>query len=124
MGSALDLWTAFRKGAFNKSQPPWLGYLFLLEDCPASQSPVKVAESHFKVFQEFKNASYAKRYELFCGKLVRERHYNAACFLTSKASDAANGGYSESASDLSLGNFVKSLIAHAHAYAPSVSEIR
>ena len=32
IGSALDLWTAYREGAFNKTIRPWLGYLFLLED--------------------------------------------------------------------------------------------
>src|SRR3989304_4959026 len=72
MGSALDLWTAYREGAFNKTVNPWLGYLFMLEDCKESQRPVKVKEPHFKVFQEFKEASYAKRYELFCRKLLRE----------------------------------------------------
>jgi hypothetical protein len=83
MGSAPDLWTAYREGAFNKTIRPWLGYVFLLEDCPASHSPVKVKEPHFKVFPEFLKASYAKRYELFCRKLVRERHYDAAAFLMS-----------------------------------------
>jgi len=66
MGSALDLWTAYREGAYNKTVKPWLGYVFLLEDCPESQKPVKVQEPHFKVLPEFVNASYAKRYELFC----------------------------------------------------------
>lgn len=80
MGSAMDLWTAFREGAFNKTVKPWLGYVFLLEDCPESQKPVRVQEPHFKVLPEFINASYAKRYELFCRKLVRECHYNVAPF--------------------------------------------
>jgi hypothetical protein len=84
MGSALDLWTAFREGAFNKTIRPWPGYVFLLEDCDGSRRPVKVKEPHFKVFPEFVNASYARRYELFCRKLVRKRHYNAAAFLTSE----------------------------------------
>ena len=61
MGSALDLWPAYREGAFNKTVKPWLGYLFLLEDSPESRSPVKVKEPHFKVFPEFINASYAIR---------------------------------------------------------------
>ena len=121
LGSALDLWTAFRKGAFNKSQQPWLGYLFLLENCPQSQSPVKVSEPHFKVLKEFENASYAKRYELFCRKLVRERHYNAACFLTSQASREVSGDYSEPVMDLNLEGFVRSLTAHVSAYAPNSS---
>src|SRR5690242_9630500 len=84
MGSALDLWTAYREGAFNKTIRPWLGYVFLLEDCEASRRPVKVKEPHFKVFPEFVNASYAKRYELFCRRIVRERHYNSSTFLLSE----------------------------------------
>jgi hypothetical protein len=52
MGTALDLWTAFRGGAFNGGRQPFLGYFFMLEDCEASNRPVRVKESHFKVFPE------------------------------------------------------------------------
>ena len=62
MGSALDLWTAYREGAFNGGVQPFLGYFFMLEDCDASVRPVKVKEPHFKVFPEFVGASYMKRY--------------------------------------------------------------
>lgn len=58
MGSALDLWTAFREGAFNGGAQPFIGYFFMLEDCKASTRPVKVREPHFKVFPEFVGASY------------------------------------------------------------------
>src|SRR5947209_2032827 len=61
MGSALDLWTAFREKAFGSEVRPWLGYMFLLDDCTRSQAPVGVKEPHFKVFDEFRNSSYAKR---------------------------------------------------------------
>jgi hypothetical protein len=111
MGSALDLWTAYREGAYNKTVRPWLGYVFLLEDCPESRTPVKVQEPHFKVFPEFKNASYAKRYELFCRKLVRERHYNVAAFLLSDRAGGLKGRYSEPADDLTFDIFARSLIA-------------
>jgi hypothetical protein len=40
MGSALDLWTAYREGAFNKTIKPWIGYIFLLEDCKESRRTV------------------------------------------------------------------------------------
>ena len=116
MGSALDLWTAFREGAFNKSIRPWLGYIFVLEDCEGSRRPVKVKEPHFKVFPEFVNASYAKRYELFCRKLVRERHYNTAAFLTSDQTAGLEGKFHEPADDLAFLQFAKSLVAHVSAY--------
>ncbi len=116
MGSALDLWTAYREGAFNKTVKPWLGYLFLLEDCAASRLPVKVKEPHFGVFPEFKTASYAKRYELFCRKLMRERHYSAAAFMLSSRETGSTRAYQEPAEDLSFGLFARSLFAHVLSY--------
>lgn len=110
MGTALDIWTAYREGAFQTEPAPWLGYLFLLEDCPSSRTEVKVAEPHFLVFPEFRKASYAKRYELFCRKLVRERQYNAACFLLAERDQAdAPINYQVPASDLSPITFLDSL---------------
>ncbi len=88
IGSACDLWAAYREGAFKPSARPWLGYLMLLEHAPESTRPVRAQEPHFKVFPEFKKASYAKRYEILLTKLVRERLYDSACFLLS---DSKNG---------------------------------
>lgn len=116
MGSALDLWTAYREGAFNKTVNPWLGYLFMLEDCKESQRPVKVKEPHFKVFQEFKEASYAKRYELFCRKLLRERHYSFSTFLLSDRQGGAKGGFKEPAKDLTFELYARSLVAQVTAF--------
>ena len=117
IGSATDIWTAYRDGAFRDSPRPWLGYIFLLEDCKRSRSPVSVREPHFKVFEEFRGASYTKRYELFCRKLVRERHYEAAAFLTSSKENDIIGDYNEPANDLTFSTFATSLIAHVSAYA-------
>ena len=116
MGSALDLWTAFRENAFEHAVRPWLGYLFLLEDCPQSRRPVKVREPHFKVFPDFDGASYVKRYELFCRKLVLERHYDAAALLTSDKEHGLVGAYAEPGDDLGFGHFARSLVAHLGVY--------
>lgn len=116
MGSALDLWTAFREGAFNRTVKPWIGYLFLLEDCDKSRRPVRTREPHFDVLPEFKNASYSKRYELFCRKLVRERHYSASAFLMSDRAKGLKGKYIEPANDLTFELFVRSMVAQASAF--------
>jgi hypothetical protein len=112
MGSAMDLWTAFREGAFNRGTPPFLGYFLMVEDCIASHQPVKVQEPHFKVFPEFKNASYLQRYELFCRKLVLERHYSTATLITSRMDSGLTGQYAEPVSELAAGNFLRTLYAH------------
>ncbi len=116
MGSSLDLWTAYREGAFNKTIRPWLGYFFLLEDCRGSQNAVRVKEPHFSVFKEFKGASYARRYELFCRKLVRERHYDASAFLLSERTAGQRGAYREPAADLNFELYARALVAHVAAY--------
>lgn len=117
LGSATDLWTAYREGAFKPSQRPWLGYFMLLEDEPRSTSPVSVQEPHFKVFDEFREVSYAKRYQLFCERLIRERLYDATCFLMSDRQGGLKGKYSEPAEELSFRNFSISLTGRATAFA-------
>ena len=113
IGSATDIWAAYREGAFKPSARPWLGYLMLLEEAQAFISPVRSREPHFKVFPEFKEASYAKRYEILLTKLVRERLYDAACFLMSSATDGRQGVYREPAAEHSFQHFITSLMAKA-----------
>jgi hypothetical protein len=85
IGNAEDIWTAYREERFGKWPPPFLGYLMLLEDCDAVHRPVQAAEPYFGVDPVFKQsseyASYAKRYEILCDRLMLERKYNAACLL-------------------------------------------
>jgi len=119
IGSAADIWAAYREGAFKPSARPWLGYLMLLQEAPGSLAPVRARQPHFKVFPEFKEASYAKRYEILLTKLVRERLYDAACFLMSNSMDGLKGIYSEPAPELNFQNFVASLLAKAIAVAKS-----
>jgi hypothetical protein len=111
IGSALDLWTAFRESAYLDSPQPFLGYFFMLKDCDKSNRPVNVKEPHFKVFPEFIGASYLRLYEIFCRKLVLERHYSAAAYITSSADEGIRGIYDTPAIDLSFERFAKVLTA-------------
>jgi hypothetical protein len=113
IGSAIDIWAAYREGAFKPSARPWLGYMMLLEDAPKSTRPVRAQEPHFKVFPEFKSASYAMRYEILLTKLVRERLYDSACFLLSDARNGLNGSYKEPAVELNFEKFITALLARA-----------
>jgi hypothetical protein len=123
MGSALDLWTAFREQAFGSAVRPWIGYMFLLEDCPRSTTPVGVREPHFRVFPEFRNSSYAKRYELFCRRLVLEKHYDCSTFLMSNPEKGVNGDYSEPAADLTFQAFANSLVARVATFSGRIKEL-
>jgi len=115
IGSAADLWAAYREGAFKPSARPWLGYLMLLEEATGSMAPVAAREPHFRVFPEFGGASYAHRYEILLTKLVRERLYDAGCFLLSDAAGGRKGAYREPNEELSFRTFMASLLGRVGA---------
>lgn len=108
LGSAVDLWTAFRENGYPQKQPPWVGYLMLVEKTPKSTSPVKIQEPHFKVLSEFNGTSYIDRYALFCQKLMMERHYNGTCLIWT-SSDKKHGFVEE---ELSFNSFLLSFMGH------------
>lgn len=84
IGTAHDLWTAFREGAFGSDvSRPFLGWVMLVEDCPKSNTPVADKQPHFAVDPAFKRASYAQRYDILCKRLVQEGLYSSATFLAS-----------------------------------------
>ena len=116
LGSATDIWTAFREGAFGTSQRPWLGYLMLLEDCPGSMSSVSVREPHFPVFPAFQDASYCRRYELLLTHCIRERLYDSACFLVSEATSEKSGKFRYPSNDMTFDQFAASFLGRAFTF--------
>lgn len=115
IGSATDLWAAYREGAFKPSARPWLGYLMLLEDCEGSREAVKCREPNFETFPEFKGASYARRYEILIEKLLRDRLYDGACLLLSDAVRGVEGHFLEPNIELSFERLVTPLLGHVAA---------
>lgn len=113
LGNAADIWAAFREGAFSPSLRPWLGYVMVLEEAKKSLSPVGVQEPHFKVFEEFRGASYAKRYEILLTKLVRERLYDGATLILTDRQTGRDGTYFEPSPELGFENLLVSLKARA-----------
>lgn len=117
IGTAHDLWTAYREGAFGKQPRPFVGWLMLVEEDKGSTSPVKDRSPHFPVFEEFQGASYLKRYDLLCQKLVQEQLYTTASVLASPRVAANSGTYKELSPMTGLKTFVTSLAGHIAAQA-------
>lgn len=133
VGSAQDVWIAFREGRFGEAAPPpFLGYLFLLEDRDNVKKPVANKAPYFDVDPAFRGepvrsakdgrvrsagVTYARRYELLCRRLILERLYSAACFLM--ATNSASTCITQPADDLSFMRFVAALRGHAVAFLES-----
>jgi len=133
LGSAADLWKAYQKRTYGKSQRPWLGYLMLICDETASASPIAVPERHFPIRKEFRDVGYGKpsrtggkpmkvsvpyvrRMELFCEKVKQEGLYDASCFLITDHSRGPSGFYREPSEELAFRDFVGSMMGKALGY--------
>lgn len=116
IGNGVDLGKAYQHGLIHEGLPrPWIGYVFLLEDCEEARSIVRVRVPHFDVSPDFANASYQQRYELLCERLVQAEVYQAACFLMSGRERGPKGHYLEPNPRLSFEQFMNTLCAHVGA---------
>lgn len=112
IGTAHDLWTAYREEAFGKQPRPFVGWLMMVEDAPESRSPVRDSSPHFAVFEEFKGASYLKRYDLLCQRLVQEQLYTTAAVIAAERSAGDTGDFRNLSDMTSLKAFITSLAGH------------
>ena len=117
IGTAHDLWTAYREGAFGKNPKPFVGWMMMVEDAPESRSPIVDRSPHFPVFKEFQGASYLKRYDILCQRLVQEQLYTSATVLSSPHTASATGEFSEMSELTGLKTFVTSFAGHIAAEA-------
>lgn len=120
IGTAVDLWTAYREGAFGDHPRPFVGWLMLVEDCHGSRSLLRVSSPHFPVFKEFNAASYAERDNILCRKLIKEQLYTTATLLLSSRSAVDTGEYVELSKVTGLKPFVTTLAGHVAAEAARV----
>lgn len=117
IGTAHDLWTAYRENAFGHQPRPFVGWMMMVEDEPASRRPVRDASPHFPVLPEFQGASYLKRYDILCQRLVQEQLYTTAALLASPRSAVSSGDYAELSDMTGLRAFVAALAGHVAAEA-------
>jgi hypothetical protein len=125
IGAAADLWVAHCNGAYQDNpasptdamvvrestvpllhpdlqrdpRPPFLGWLMLLEECKGSMTPVRCDEPNYRVFPEFRGASYARRYQILCERLMERQLYSAASLVLSSSKKGVKSGTHRALSD-------------------------
>lgn len=109
IGNSTDFWRAFEASVYGK-RPPWLGYVMLLEHAEGSTTPVSIPRTRLRVLPEYTGTSYADRYALLIGKLLKDRKYSSAAFITSPRGN--DGEYEEPDRDLTMTLCVRSFFAH------------
>ena len=117
IGTAHDLWTAYREGAFGKQARPFVGWLMMVEDTARSRSAVRDRSPHFAVFKEFEGASYLGRYDILCQRLMQEQLYSCASLIASPRTAILDGASCALSEMTSLKSFLASLAGHIAAEA-------
>jgi len=119
LGNAVDVWRAYEEGTFG-SVRPWLGYVFFVEEASKSTTPVRLARTVFPVEQIFEGTSYKDRYQILCQRLVRERLYDAAYFVSSSVDPSVP--VHQPSAELSFENFVAAIAGRA-AYIKALGDL-
>lgn len=109
LGSATDIWAAFKQGTLGVHQP-WLGYLFVIREESASEVSVKVPQTPLPTDPVFAGTSYIQRYGILCERMVLERLYSAAAYLSSPL--GSDGQYTQPRAGLEFSSFAKSFYGH------------
>lgn len=120
VGSATDVWTAYREGRFGQEFHPLLAYFFLLEDCAEVHTPVSLREPYFAVDPIFKDASYSQRYAILCQRLKLERRYDATCLTL--ATNEVTTRITYPGPDLSFPSFATQVQGHVRTFVQSRSQ--
>lgn len=108
LGSATDLWTAYREKVFPSVGTPWVGFLMLMGYDNKSTEPVRNNINHYPVLPEFDNASYLERYRILCEKMMTERLYTCTALI----STSGKGTYEDVSDEVSIKRFINRLQGH------------
>jgi len=137
IGNALDFWFAYaaqrrasdellRHESFTPQLPPpplptapFLGYLLLLQDCPAATTPISVHSTHLPISPELRLLSYAERYQILCQRLTQHQLYQGAGLILSPEGERGVAGEHRALSDdTSARHLLTQLAAHLRARRP------
>lgn len=110
IGNAVDVWRAYEAGTFGPVRP-WLGFVLLLEEAEESTRKGVPRSGIFTIDPIFDNTSYKDRYGILCKRLVRERLYDAACFVTSSRDITVP--VHEPDPEMGFGNFIAAIAGRA-----------
>lgn len=111
LGSACDFRKAQSEGLFGPGAAPFLGYFILVEDAPGSREAVNARSPHFPTDPCFQGASYQRRMQLMCERMVQQQLYACAATLTTPTSSTV-GDYTNLTAHTSYRHLLTRLASH------------
>lgn len=85
LGTSTDTWAAQTKNFAFGEVPPWLGYVFVLEETEETERPGRDLNAVFPVDQTFIGMSPNQRYQEMISRFVGDNVYQAGWFITTQS---------------------------------------
>jgi hypothetical protein len=95
LGSATDLGAAQKKNGPFGAVPPWIGYVFVLEETEETEKSNRQSHALFETDPAFKGMSYTQRYQEMISRFVGENVYDIGWFVTTQRAENGNITYKE-----------------------------
>jgi hypothetical protein len=95
LGTATDTWTAQTKNTAFGEVPPWLGYVFVLQEDSETEQPDRPVDALFPVDEAFHGISYNQRYQEMLSRFLGDHVYQAGWFITTTKGDDGHIYYDE-----------------------------
>lgn len=95
LGSAADVWAAQQEFAAFGDMPPWLAYVFVLQESEETEHSLRPAQALFPTDPTFDGLSYNLCYQTMIKRFLNHQIYNAGWFLTTKRSPDTSITYLE-----------------------------
>ncbi|MFI6453890.1 PaeR7I family type II restriction endonuclease [Streptosporangium amethystogenes] len=87
LGTATDTHAAHIKNEIYGEIPPWLGYVFVLQETTETEQRNRSTKALFPTDPVFDGLSYSERYQEMVKRFVRENVYQSGWFVTTKVTD-------------------------------------
>lgn len=95
LGTGTDTWAAQTKNQAYGEVPPWLGYVFVLNESEETERKSSKLPSLFAIDPVFKGLSANERYQVMLSRFIGDNIYQAGWFITTKIDDAGRVTYDE-----------------------------
>lgn len=95
LGTGTDTWAAQTKFTAYGEVPPWLGYVFVLQETPETEQRNRSVSALFNVDPVFVGLSYNERYQEMLRRFIGENIYQAGWFITTKSDADGRVTYNE-----------------------------
>lgn len=94
LGSATDIWAAHTKLSAFGEIPPWLGYVFILQEDTETEATSRTTTSLFPADPAFASMSYNRRYQEMVSRFLADNIYQAGWYVTTKL-EGSDASYAE-----------------------------